>query len=87
MAVLYITGVVYCFLGLAIVCDEFFQTSLEKLSDVLGLTPDVAGATFLAAGSSAPELFTSLADAFGEANSTGTGTIVGSAMFNILVIV
>ncbi|CAM9797684.1 unnamed protein product [Ectocarpus sp. 8 AP-2014] len=87
MAVLYIAGVVYCFLGLAIVCDEFFQTSLEKISDVLGLTPDVAGATFLAAGSSAPELFTSLADAFGEANSTGTGTIVGSAMFNILVIV
>lgn len=85
--VLYISGVVYCFLGLAIVCDEFFQTSLEIISEVLGLTPDVAGATFLAAGSSAPELFTSLADAFGNANSTGTGTIVGSAMFNILVIV
>ena len=85
--VLYIAGVVYCFLGLAIVCDEFFQTSLEIISEVLGLTPDVAGATFLAAGSSAPELFTSLADAFGNANSTGTGTIVGSAMFNILVIV
>ena len=85
--ILYIAGVVYCFLGLAIVCDEFFQTSLEIISEVLGLTPDVAGATFLAAGSSAPELFTSLADAFGNANSTGTGTIVGSAMFNILVIV
>eukprot|EP00903_Cladosiphon_okamuranus_P010152 g9613.t1 len=85
--VLYIAGVVYCFLGLAIVCDEYFQTSLEIISEVLGLTPDVAGATFLAAGSSAPELFTSLADAFGNANSTGTGTIVGSAMFNILVIV
>lgn len=85
--ILYICGVLYCFLGLAIVCDEFFQTSLEIISEVLKLTPDVAGATFLAAGSSAPELFTSLADAFGDANSTGTGTIVGSAMFNILVIV
>lgn len=84
---MYIAGVLYCFLGLAIVCDEFFQTSLEIISEVLRLTPDVAGATFLAAGSSAPELFTSLADAFGDANSTGTGTIVGSAMFNILVIV
>lgn len=87
MAVLYVFGILYCFLGLAIVCDEYFQSSLEIISDVLHLTPDVAGATFLAAGSSAPELFTSLADAFGEANSTGTGTIVGSAMFNILVIV
>lgn len=87
MAVLYVLGILYCFLGLAIVCDEYFQSSLEIISEVLHLTPDVAGATFLAAGSSAPELFTSLADAFGEANSTGTGTIVGSAMFNILVIV
>lgn len=84
---LYLFGVLYCFVGLAIICDEYFQASLERISDVLKLTPDVAGATFLAAGSSAPELFTSLTDAFGDSNSTGTGTIVGSAMFNILVIV
>jgi len=77
----------WSFIGLAIVCDEFFQPALEKISEVLELSPDVAGATFLAAGSSAPELFTSLADAFGEASSIGMGTIVGSAMFNILVIV
>ena len=51
------------------------------------MSPDVAGATFLAAGSSAPELFTSIGDSFGPGNSIGMGTIVGSAMFNILVIV
>jgi K+-dependent Na+/Ca+ exchanger-like protein len=77
----------FAFLGLAIVCDEFFQPSLEEISEVLSLSPDVAGATFLAAGSSAPELFTSIGDVFGPANSMGLGTIVGSAMFNILVIV
>ena len=77
----------WSFVGIAIICDDFFQPSLEKISEVLDLTPDVAGATFLAAGSSAPELFTSLADAFGDASSIGMGTIVGSAMFNILVIV
>mmetsp|Transcript_7581 Transcript_7581/g.13658 ORF Transcript_7581/g.13658 Transcript_7581/m.13658 type:complete len:532 (+) Transcript_7581:215-1810(+) len=77
----------WAFVGLAIVCDEFFQPSLEAISEALSLSPDVAGATFLAAGSSAPELFTSLADAFGDASSIGMGTIVGSAMFNILVIV
>ena len=77
----------FAFLGLAIVCDEYFQPSLEEISDVLKLSPDVAGATFLAAGSSAPELFTSIGDVFGPANSMGLGTIVGSAMFNILVIV
>lgn len=58
----------WAFVGLAIVCDEFFQPSLEAISEALNLSPDVAGATFLAAGSSAPELFTSLADAFGNAS-------------------
>ncbi|CBN74651.1 conserved unknown protein [Ectocarpus siliculosus] len=84
---LLVVAILFTFNGLAIVCDEFFQASLEKISEVLGLTPDVAGATFLAAGSSAPELFTSIADVFGPSNSIGVGTIVGSAMFNVLVIV
>merc|ERR1719265_397279 len=56
-------GVLYMFLGLAIVCDDYFVVSLERFSEVLGLTPDIAGATFMAAGSSAPELFTSLISA------------------------
>ncbi len=43
----------------------------------LKLSPDVAGATFLAAGSSAPELFTALSDTFSTNNSIGTGTVVG----------
>ena len=63
--------IAFTFAGLAIVCDEFFQPSLEAISEALSLSPDVAGATFLAAGSSAPELFTSLADAFGDASSIG----------------
>jgi hypothetical protein len=79
--------ILWVFIGLAVICDEFFQISLEKISAALKLSPDVAGATFLAAGSSAPELFTSATDAFGESSSIGMGTIVGSAMFNILVIV
>eukprot|EP00937_MAST-01D_sp_MAST-1D-sp2_P006232 g6232.t1 len=83
----YIAIVLASFLGIAIVCDEFFQPALEHISEALKLSPDVAGATFLAAGSSAPELFTSIGDVFGPSNSIGLGTIVGSAMFNILVIV
>jgi K+-dependent Na+/Ca+ exchanger-like protein len=77
----------YSFLGLAIVCDDWFVPSLEKISEKLNLSADVAGATFLAAGSSAPELFTSMADTFGAGSNIGLGTIVGSAMFNILIIV
>lgn len=78
---------IYMFCALALVCDDYFVPSLEKLCEVcswhltlsrlsegfllapwrliylsqrLNLSEDVAGATFMAAGSSAPELFTSV---------------------------
>lgn len=73
---------------LAVVCDEFFVESLEIISERLKLSPDVAGATFMAVGSSAPELFTSLLAVFRTGSQgVGSGTIVGSAIFNILVII
>ena len=53
---LYLVGILYVFLGIAIVCDDYFVSSLEKICDKLNLSEDVAGATFMAAGSSAPEL-------------------------------
>jgi len=84
---IYMIIVLYAFVGLAIVCDDWFVDSLEHLSEEMKLSDDVAGATFMAAGSSAPELFTSIGDVFGPSNNIGIGTIVGSAMFNILVIV
>uniref|UniRef100_W5M455 Solute carrier family 24 member 6a n=1 Tax=Lepisosteus oculatus TaxID=7918 RepID=W5M455_LEPOC len=78
---------VYMFYALAIVCDDYFVPSLEKISENLQLSEDVAGATFMAAGSSAPELFTSLIGVFITKGDVGVGTIVGSAVFNILVII
>lgn len=86
---LYIFGLGYIFVSLAIICDDYFVSALEKISDALALSPDVAGATFMAAGSSAPELFVSLADNVFKrpAESLGVGTIVGSAIFNILIII
>ncbi|KAK0135931.1 Sodium/potassium/calcium exchanger 3 [Merluccius polli] len=75
------------FYALAIVCDDYFVPSLEKISENLHLSEDVAGATFMAAGSSAPELFTSLIGVFITKGDVGVGTIVGSAVFNILVII
>lgn len=75
---------------LAIVCDSFFVPAIDILAKKMNLGSDAAGATLLAVGSSAPELFTSFFAVFGlagaEAN-VGAGTIVGSAIFNILVIV
>ena len=63
-------------IGLAIICDDFFVPSLEAISERLDLSEDVAGATFMAAGSSAPELFTSMASV-GVTSDVGVGTIVG----------
>lgn len=44
------------------------------------------GATFMAAGGSAPEFFTSVFGVFITSNNVGVGTIVGSATFNILFV-
>uniref|UniRef100_A0A8C1H6R4 Solute carrier family 24 member 6a n=2 Tax=Cyprinus carpio TaxID=7962 RepID=A0A8C1H6R4_CYPCA len=84
---LHVFCAVYMFYALAIVCDVYFVPSLEKICKNLHLSEDVAGATFMAAGSSAPELFTSLIGVFITKGDLGVGTIVGSAVFNILVII
>ncbi|KAK3554230.1 hypothetical protein QTP70_020195 [Hemibagrus guttatus] len=77
----------YMFYALALVCDDYFVPSLEKICERLHLSEDVAGATFMAAGSSAPELFTSVIGVFITKGDVGVGTIVGSAVFNIMCII
>ncbi|KAK9497092.1 hypothetical protein O3M35_004469 [Rhynocoris fuscipes] len=85
--ILHIIGVVYMFVALAIVCDEFFVPSLDVVIEKFGIAEDVAGATFMAAGGSAPELFTSVIGVFVSFDDVGIGTIVGSAVFNILFVI
>ncbi|GAB0091293.1 Sodium/potassium/calcium exchanger Nckx30C [Sergentomyia squamirostris] len=85
--VFHIIGVIYMFVALAIVCDEFFVPSLDVIIEKLGIADDVAGATFMAAGGSAPELFTSVIGVFVSFDDVGIGTIVGSAVFNILFVI
>ncbi|KAL4221991.1 hypothetical protein ACF0H5_018037 [Mactra antiquata] len=77
----------YMFGALAIVCDDYFVSALEVICEELSLQEDVAGATFMAAGSSAPEFFTSVIGVFIAKSDVGVGTIVGSAVFNILFII
>ena len=48
--IFYIWGVIYMFVALAIVCDEFFVPALDVIIEKLGCSEDVAGATFMAAG-------------------------------------
>jgi Ca2+-binding EF-hand superfamily protein len=84
--IFYLIGVAYMFIALAIVCDEFLVPALDCIIEATGVSNDVAGATFMAAGGSAPELFTSLIGTF-QQSSVGFGTIVGSAVFNVLFVI
>jgi len=86
MIILYILGVFYMFIGIAIVCDEFFVPALESFVDICGISMDVAGATFMAAGGSMPELATSFISTFNDDN-VGFAAIVGSAVFNVLFVI
>ncbi|XP_051559741.1 sodium/potassium/calcium exchanger 2-like isoform X2 [Myxocyprinus asiaticus] len=85
--VLHMFGMIYMFIALAIVCDEFFVPALTVITEKLEISDDVAGATFMAAGGSAPELFTSVIGVFISHSNVGIGTIVGSAVFNILFVI
>jgi len=51
---------IVCFWLLAKVCDDIFVPSLEVIGFKLRMNAEVAGATLMAIGSSAPELFTSI---------------------------
>ncbi len=89
MIFIYILVLIVAFYLLAVICEDFFVSSLDIISAKLKLPSDVAGATFMAVGSSAPELFTALFAVLkaGDHADVGAGTIVGSAIFNILVII
>ena len=74
---------------LAIITDEYFIVSLDQISRRFNIPSNVAGASLMAMGSSAPELFIALLAlviAGGSHSDMGIGTIVGSAIFNVLVI-
>ena len=73
---------------MTVITEEFFVPAIDVLAKKLKLTSDASGATLLALGSSAPEFFTSLIAILGLSGSghsdIGAGTIVGSAIFNVL---
>lgn len=85
----FILAILISFYMLAQVTDAYFIPALERISEKNNVPSDVAGTTFMAMGSSAPELFIALIAVFrpGGHEEIGMGTIVGSALFNILVII
>ncbi|KAG8230719.1 hypothetical protein J437_LFUL010820, partial [Ladona fulva] len=85
--IIHFAAAFYTFLGLAIVCDYYFVASLDRICEELHLSPDVAGATFMAAGSSAPELATVVIGVFFAKDDIGVSGVIGSAVFNIMFVI
>ncbi|XP_076983909.1 sodium/potassium/calcium exchanger 5 [Tamandua tetradactyla] len=81
--IIYFLIILYMFMAVSIVCNEYFLPSLEIISESLGMSQDVAGATFMAAGSSAPELVTAFLGVFITKGDIGISTILGSATYNL----
>jgi K+-dependent Na+/Ca+ exchanger-like protein len=79
---------IFSFVAMHVVSERYFIESLDFISRRLRLSSDMAGSTLMAAGSSAPELAVALFSVLmaGNHEAIGVGTIVGSALFNILVI-
>ncbi|KAK9869624.1 hypothetical protein WA026_003371 [Henosepilachna vigintioctopunctata] len=86
VVVVHVLFSLYLFVALAVVCDKYFVPAVEKICHALNMSADVAGATFMAAATSAPELFVNVIGTFITEGDIGVGTIVGSAVFNILAV-
>lgn len=85
--ILHILGILYVFYGIGRVCDLHFMPTLEAIVETLKIPHDVAGATFMAVGTSAPEFFTSIIGIFIFQNDVGIGTIMGSNVLNHFIII
>lgn len=71
----------------AIITEERFVPALNVISNHYRIPSDIAGATLMAAGASSPVLLSSFMTLFVSHSSLGLGTILGSEIFNQLIIV
>eukprot|EP01062_Namystynia_karyoxenos_P002045 TRINITY_DN10708_c0_g4_i1.p1 TRINITY_DN10708_c0_g4~~TRINITY_DN10708_c0_g4_i1.p1 ORF type:complete len:762 (+),score=222.99 TRINITY_DN10708_c0_g4_i1:81-2366(+) len=81
-----IFGVLVSFWSLAVVVEEYFVPALNIMCVRARIPDDVAGATFMAAGASSPEMFSAIISLFITHSALGAGTIIGSEIFNHLCI-
>ena len=71
---------------LLVVGAEALVRGASRLAATLGISPLVIGLTVVAFGTSAPELTVSVASALGGNPDVAVGNVVGSNIFNVLVI-
>ncbi|MCK7536642.1 MAG: hypothetical protein MZV63_39475 [Marinilabiliales bacterium] len=75
-------------LGLAglVLGGRLVVTSAIEMATMLGISEKIIGLTIVAAGTSMPELATSVVAAFKKNNDIAVGNIIGSNIFNIFLI-
>jgi len=95
-----IVVLLYSFAGLALVCDDYMVPALETLCVRWNVQEDVAGATFMAFGSAAPEIIINAVQTIksrmngpsgqpskdNDAVALGVGAIIGSGMIAFMII-
>lgn len=81
--------VFYVFAGLAalIVGSNIFVDNATEIAHLLGVSEAVIGLTIVAAGTSLPELATSIVAARKGQSAIAIGNVIGSNVFNILFII
>ncbi|XP_045784693.1 sodium/potassium/calcium exchanger 4-like isoform X3 [Maniola jurtina] len=80
----YVMFGIYSFTLLAIVCNDYFIPCVEMICEDLKIPQNVAAATFMSVATSCPEFFVNVISTFLTQSDMGIGTIVGSAIFNLL---
>lgn len=73
-------------LGLLVAGSEAFVRGAVQIAEFVGLSPKVVGLTILAAGTSLPELATSVVAAYRGERDIAVGNVVGSNIFNLLAV-
>lgn len=73
-------------LTLLIAGGKLVVTNSVKIAEVLGISQTIIGLTIVAAGTSLPELATSVVAAIKKNNDIAVGNIIGSNIFNIFFI-
>lgn len=81
--IMLVTGVL---LGIALLVlgSRWFSSGAVSIARLLGVSEWVIGATIVAAGTSFPELVTSLLAAFNGRDDVAVANVIGSSLFNIL---